>query len=428
MTTEAAPKTGELVKADPAVVRIEQMIGQNKAQMAALLGKHISVERLFQMAMTSISRVPKLKDCTTASILGCVMESSRLRLAAGVGAGGTWLIPRENKHTGQMECTLIVDYRAIILMMQRDAGVGPVIAEAVRAKDPFRYGVNSGGPFLEWEPAKGDRGAIIGYVAASWSKADRKLTGVIYKTVEEIKSANMRKSMAAQKGEGPWATDPEWMHKKSVIRPLAKLNPGTENDDLSRAVALDERADLDLPQNLHLLADATEKPQLESEAKAAAALPPTAGKNDKPPAGERIAWVRADAVKKGVDEGRFDAWAGAQAGDVEAVADAVEKEWSRLAKSIKAGEKYDAFAPKDAGPREKTLAFKVTGVASSEFNDEDNVFVIRDDKEPATKRFTNVDAVVNAAKKAKESGTDLVVKTVEKPFGKHVFDWLTQLA
>lgn len=419
MTIAAEPKTTELVKIDPAVVRIETMIGQNKAQMAALLGKNISVERLFQIALTTISRVPKLKDCTTASVLGCVMESSRLRLPAGVGAGGTWLIPRENKKTGQMECTLIIDYRAIILMMKRDAGVETVVAEAVHAKDAFDYGIASSGPYLEWKPAKGDRGAVLGYVAASWNKAG-KLTGVIYKTLAEIKESNMKKSMAAVKGEGPWATDPEWMFKKSVLRPLGKLNPGTESDDLSRAITLDERADLDLPQNLHLLADATAKPQLENEPKTYAAP-----KDGEKGYAEKLATVSEKLHKKGLEPAAFAAWVAALPDQAEAaVLAAVATAYKRVADGKEAADKVFATVAASKG---KIVTFKVGGVSESEFNGE-AAACIRSADEPPVKRYTDVAAVIDAAKRAQKNGEDFSAQALEKTSGKHVFDWLTGLA
>lgn len=425
MTTTTAAKSGELVKADPAVAKIEQMIGQNKQQMAALLGKNISVERLFQIAMTAVSRVPKLKECTTASILGCVMESSRLRLPAGVGAGGTWLIPRKNKHTDEMECTLIIDYRAIILMMKRDADVETVVAEAVHTKDAFDYGIGASGPYLEWKPAKGDRGAVLGYVSASWNKAG-KLTGVIYKTIDEIKHSNMKKSTAAVKGEGPWASDPEWMFKKSVLRPLGKLNPSIESDDLSRAIALDERADLDLPQNLHLLADPTAKPQLDHEQKTYAAPPTPTG--DGPFPAEKIKWARDAAKKQGVPHEQFDAWIAAQPGDEAAKAEAATVAWKSVA--AKTAKAVDVFAvnTEAKAPEEKQAAFVVSSAATVDFDGNPDCYVIKDSDDPVMKYFTDNADTFQIAKAAQKNEAKLIVKYIDKMVGSKTARWITKLA
>lgn len=419
-TKDAKENTTTMVKSDPALSQIEQMIGQNKAHMAGLLGNRISTERLFNIAMLSVSRVPRLSKCTTASVLGCVMESSRLRLAAGVGPGGTWLIPRENKHLNALECTLIIDYRAIILMMQRDAGVGPVIAEAVHKNDPFRYGVRSDGPFLEWEPAPHERGPIIGYVAASWSKADRRLTGVIYKTVEEIKKSHLAKSPAGVKGEGPWATDPEWMYKKSVIRPLGKLNPGTENDDLSRAIAIDERADLGLPQNLHLLADPNAKPQLDAPEGAKPTPPPTAAKGEKPKPEVIIAWARDASGKQGVPAAQFDAWLALQPGDEAAKAAAAEVAWKTVAaKKATANDVFAVAEKNDAAPTEQEARFQVTGHATTDIEGDPDWYSIKDGEEPANKYITKDEAIFDAAKDAKKNDNKLAVVWIPKVVGKN---------
>lgn len=398
MSAEAAEKTGEIVKPDQAVARIEAMIGQNKGQMAALLGKNISVERLFQIAMTAVSRVPKLKECTTASVLGCVMESSRLRLPAGVGAGGTWLIPRQNKNVGAMECTLIVDYRAIILMMKRDAGVETVIAEGVREKDHFKYGVGASGPFLEWTPAEGERGKTKGYVAASWNKAG-KLTGVIYKTVDEINRDSKGRAGAAD--SGPWKNDPDWMYKKSVIRPLGKLNPGIESDDLSRAITLDERAEMDLPQNLHLLADASGKVHEDGEAKTYTA-PPAQEKGREPSAADKIAWAREAAGKQGVSGETFDAWIAQQPGDEAAKAAAVVEAWKPVqAKKAKAVDVFKAA-------EETEVTFKVSATATTEFFGE-QAYVVRSAPDEE-RHYTSDEAVYEAARAAKKAEKEMTVK------------------
>jgi phage RecT family recombinase len=430
MSNATEAKSGEIVKVDPAVVQMEKLIELYKPRMAGLLGKHISVEQMYQIALTALSRIPELRHCTGASILGSVMESSRLRLAPGVGSGGTWFIPRDNKNINAKECTLIVDYRAVILMMQRDAGVGTVIAEAVHAKDEFDYGIKNDGPHLHWHPAKGDRGAIHGYVAASWRKTDKELTGVIYKTVDEIKKNNMAKSTAAMKGQGPWANDPEWMFKKSVIRPLGKLNPGT-NDDLSRAITLDERADLGLPQNLHLLADPTAK-AISDEPTAKTYTPPpasaTKGPDGEPFPAEKIAWARDAAGKQGIPAEQFDAWLAQQPGDEFAKAAAAEETWKQVAmKKLKAAE---AFAVKKEEPaaKERTERIGVSGVASSEFEGEDAT-AIRDTSDPSLKYFTTNAEVIEQAKAIKgKADKTISVVVVDRVSGGKTFGWILTLA
>lgn len=431
-------KTAELVPAtpqDPAVSRMQAMIEQNKPQMAALLGKHISVERLFQIALLALSRNPKLAQCTTASVLGCIMESSRLRLAPGAGAGATWLIPFENKKAGFTECTLIVDYRAVILMMKRDAGVEAVIAEAVHAKDKFDYGIKSDGPYLDWTPAKGDRGPVLGYVAASWNKA-KALTGVIYKTIKEIEEQNKGKSMAAAKGEGPWKTDPEWMYKKSVLRPLGKLNPGTENDDLSRAIALDERAELGMPQNLHLLADQSAKALPDESTAKTYTAPPLTEKGEDADA-KKVEWFREHTAKQGVPAEQFEAWA-AQYPDDKTRVEEGKKAWAIVMSKDKdvAKTAVEAFAvlPKTANggegenqKDEKEARFKVKSVATSELDGDPDFFAIRDSEDEAMKYFSKDPAVVESARLANAADAFITVAYTDYKVGKKTVRIITRL-
>jgi recombination protein RecT len=428
-------KSAELVKTDPAVSKMQEMIAANKPQMAALLGKHISVERLYQIALIALSRTPKLAQCTTSSVLGCIMESARMRLAPGAGAGATWLIPFENKARQVIECTLIVDYRAVIAMMKRDAGVETVVAEKVCKNDKFDYGISADGPYINWTPAKGDRGEAVGYVAASWNKA-KALTGVIYKTIAEIDTQNKGKSASAAKGDGPWKTDPEWMYKKSVLRPLGKLNPGTENDDLSRAIALDERADLGLPQNLHLLADHS-----------AAAIPDGEGvKSYSEPTDEKIvdddakkfAWFAEHTAKQGVSAEQFSAWA-AQYPDDKARAEAGKAAWSLIkkeggktaAEAFAVQTKTDGEAQGETKKDEKAADLEATfspvSVATSDLDGDDAYHVIKDDAEEPTKYFSKDPAVVAHAKSQKSSGGIMAVAYVDHKVGKKTVRIITRL-
>lgn len=273
-------------KSNP-VASMRDLIAKYKPQMQMLLGKNMSVEQMFQIACMAMGRNPKLAECTAASVLGCVLESSRLRLQAGAGAGETWLIPFNNRRTGRLECQLIIDYRGIIKMLKRDAGIESVMAEPVYEHDTFDYGVEGSKPYLTWKVAKSHRGKLLGYFAACWNKAD-KLTGVCYKSVDEIEHSHRGRSKAAN--DGPWKTDYDAMCKKSVIRPLAKLNPSTSSE-IQRAVALDELAELGQSQDMALLAD----PESQATQQAAPEMPARASEATPKPEAEP---VQADMLNK----------------------------------------------------------------------------------------------------------------------------------
>lgn len=232
-----------------------------KNQMAQLLPKHFSVERMFRVTALCLGKQPKLAECTPASVLGCVLESARLQLEPGAGAGETWILPWWNGKKKRYEAQLIIDYRAIIKMMRRgETGAETVIVDSVCENDVFKYGTNKDGPYLCWEPFRGARGKPTHYFSAAWSKVGGLLSYIV-KSVEEIEQFHKARSQAKDKQGnivGPWKSDPDWMYKKSVLRPLGKMIPGVSPAELQRAIALDERVDLGKAQDMGMLVDESE--------------------------------------------------------------------------------------------------------------------------------------------------------------------------
>ena len=302
MTTE----TKEMTAMDEQEEKILDLLEKYGGRMKELLGSEFNARRMFRIAQLAMGRNPKLKECTAASLLGCILESVRLGFEPGAGAGHSYLIPYNNKYKeivdgkeitrSRYECQLILDYRAVATMMKRDAGVQVYAAEAVYKNDHFSYRIRAGGPFIEWEPAVGDRGPIIGYVCATWLE-DKTLTAVVYKTVQDIEEHSRSKSMSynsAMGPSGPWKDNPEWMYKKSVIRPAAKLN-AAKGTDLQKAVANDELGDLGI-QDLARLADPHHPPALEHRPSPKAEV--KRPESTQPPAAERAAFA---SVIKGMD-------------------------------------------------------------------------------------------------------------------------------
>lgn len=257
MSTETPP-AAQKEPANPRIQQVRDLIATYKPHMQALLGKHLSVETAFQVASMAIAKNPKLADCTAASLLGCILESSRLGRQPGGGPGHTWLIPRKIK--GVMTCTMIVDYRAIVDMIRLGNKVGPIMVEPVFENDAFDYGVGPTGPYVLWKPFKGDRGKVLGYFSGAWDK-DNVLLAYVYKTLSEIDTWHRSKAGS----DDIWKSDYPAMCKKTVLRPLGKLLPGT-SPELQRAIVLDEKAELGIPQGLEILADPTTPPTPETQA------------------------------------------------------------------------------------------------------------------------------------------------------------------
>lgn len=82
---------------------------KNHIKMA--LPKHITPERMVRVALTALTRVPKLAECDQASFFKALFECSQWGLEPD--GRRAHLIPFENKRKGIVECQLIFDYKGL---------------------------------------------------------------------------------------------------------------------------------------------------------------------------------------------------------------------------------------------------------------------------------------------------------------------------
>ena len=188
-----------------------------KQQLSLAVPRHLTVDRLLRVAMTSIQRTPKLLDCTQKSLLSCVMTCAQLGLEPDAFLGQAYLVPFRNK--GVLEAQLIPGYRGYIALARRSGEVQSVSAQVVYEKDEFvlQYGLED---MLKHVPAEGDRGEAKGaYVVFRYKDGSYSFDYMSTEDIEKIRSRSMAKD------RGPWVTDWAEMAKKTVIKRHAKLAP-----------------------------------------------------------------------------------------------------------------------------------------------------------------------------------------------------------
>lgn len=206
-----------------------------KQQLQMALPKHLTVDRLLRVAMTSIQRNPKLLECTQESLLACVMTCAQLGLEPDQFLGQAYLVPFRNTKKGVMECQLIPGYRGYIALARRSGEVQTVSSQVVYEKDHFDfvYGIDDK---LEHRPnLNGDRGKPIGAYAIFKYKDG----GYSFDFMPESDIQKVRER-SKSKDDGPWVTDTDEMRKKTVIKRHSKLAP--MSIEFQRAVALEDRA------------------------------------------------------------------------------------------------------------------------------------------------------------------------------------------
>jgi recombination protein RecT len=186
-----------------------------RSQIAAAAPKHLSTERFCRIAITALSRTPKLTECTQASFFKCLLDLS----AMGIEPDGrrAYLIPYNNRRANTVECQLIVSYMGLIELIRRSGDVVSIRAETVCENDDFTWHNGQVFHVVDWRKSRGEVQAVY---AEAVMKSGEKQTAVM--THEEVEGIRKRSKSA---NDGPWVTDWAEMAKKTVVRRLSKMLP-----------------------------------------------------------------------------------------------------------------------------------------------------------------------------------------------------------
>lgn len=194
---------------------IADLLQRQWPRIEAVMPKHMSSERMYQLAVSTVNQTPQLAECDVSSLLSCVMKCSALGLepSAVDGLGRAYILPYRNK--GRMTATLIVGYKGMLDLARRSGEIKDISARAVYDGDEFEYefGLDEK---LRHKPSKREHGenekpAYV-YMVAHFKDGGHYMDVMTYDEVEAIR----KRSKAAN--NGPWVTDYEAMAKKTVIR------------------------------------------------------------------------------------------------------------------------------------------------------------------------------------------------------------------
>ena len=202
MSTQLTTKTQEL----KALLTGDRM----REQFAAALPKHLTPERFCRVALTALTRTPKLAECTQESFFRCLLDLS----AFGLEPDGrrAHLIPYGN------QCTLILDWKGIAELALRSGLIAKLHADVVCENDVFAYDL--GEIKTHSIDFKNPRGAIYAVYALAVTKDGQTFVSVMHK--EEVEAIRKRSRAG---NSGPWQTDYNEMAKKTAFRRLAKWLP-----------------------------------------------------------------------------------------------------------------------------------------------------------------------------------------------------------
>ncbi len=201
----------EVAKAPATLAGILQS-DRAKQEIANALPKHLSAERFTRVALTALTRTPKLKECTQPSFFKCLMDLSSMGLEPD--GRRAHLIPFNNRRQGVVECQLIIDFKGLAELVRRNGDVSKIHADVIYSNDEFEYDL---GEVNTHKPKFTDRGEPIGAYALVQFKDGAKQCELM--SVEEIEAI---RNQSNGKNSDPWVKHWNEMAKKTVFRRLTK--------------------------------------------------------------------------------------------------------------------------------------------------------------------------------------------------------------
>jgi recombination protein RecT len=210
---------------------IRGLLDKYKAQIAQALPRHLTPERMIQIATTVISQNPEIQKCSAGSIIGAVMQSSILGFNPSPVLGQCYFVPY-NKNVGTKEkpewikeAQFTIGYKGYIDLSRRSGELKNIDANVVREGDTFvyEYGLE---PKLKHIPGT-KRGKIkYAYAVAHYNNGGYNYVVLTIQQVEMLRM--MSPSQKGTKPTGAWGLNDisyENMAKAKAVRQLAKYMP-----------------------------------------------------------------------------------------------------------------------------------------------------------------------------------------------------------
>ena len=211
-------------------MNFKAFLDKKKSEIASVLPKILTVERMTRIVISEISTNQKLLACSLSSVMSSIMTASKLGLEIGSTLGHGYLVPYRDT------CTFILGYRGMLDLARRSGNIESICARIVYENDyfDFEFGLDEK---LKHVPNKEDRGrAVYAYAIAKFKGGGYQLE------VMSIQEVNKIRARSKSQDNGPWVTDFEEMAKKTVIRRIFKYLPIAT--DVAQLVNREETVDL----------------------------------------------------------------------------------------------------------------------------------------------------------------------------------------
>lgn len=203
-------------------------------QIKTALPANITGERMCRIAMTAISKNPKLAECTQNSFMGALLTSAQLGLECNTPLGQAYLIPFYNSKAKTTDCEFQLGYQGLIDLCYRTKQYKTIQARVVYEGDDFTYEYGLEEKLIH-RPKEQSNTPIYVYAYYELINGAKSFEVMSWDAIMEYAK---KYSMAVQKGwTSPWQTNPEEMAKKTMLKKVLKFAPKAV--EVAEAVAQD---------------------------------------------------------------------------------------------------------------------------------------------------------------------------------------------
>jgi recombination protein RecT len=232
---------------DPKLSNLIRSFKGYEKGMAELLPKHLSVERMFKLAVAASMRNPRLLDCAPQTIINSLLQAAEMGIEPVGSLGEGYLIPRWNKRNNCFECNFQPGYQGLLRLVMQSGIVASVDADVIREGDKFEYKKGLQLIFEHRPNLLGPANApVLAAYAIAYMKTDEART-IAMVSRAELDGIRSRADAGSKRdaSQSPWETDYSEMAKKTALKRLCKLLPKRTQDPVWKALEADEDVEHD---------------------------------------------------------------------------------------------------------------------------------------------------------------------------------------
>ena len=237
----------EIVTLRDKVTKVRDMLNGGAMQEAfRQASRMIDPGLVASAALSACRKVPGLLDCTPASFVGALMQATQMGLV--IDGRQAALVPFNDSRSGTKIATLLPMYQGLNQLAYRSELIASINTEVVREFDSFDCVLGTSPSISHRHPKPGDdRGEMIGAYAVIETTTGGQVSEWMDKgRIMAVKA----KSRSSGRSDSPWndqQSEP-WMWRKTVLKAALKNAP--QSYEISRALTLDDQAEVGKPQDL----------------------------------------------------------------------------------------------------------------------------------------------------------------------------------